>query len=365
MPTPELDPSATDLPPASDDGTVTVEAATTQQAMEAVSARLGPCATIVRADRVVRGGVGGFFGKQMVQLTAAPPGGASPAKAPTDADGGTPAVGAERTAPALADAGAAAVDGLDATLQRLSADADGREEAFGDALRRHLRVDPARPEPATTGRGAAATATATTAVSAPSPAATPVTEDGERRRPSPNWSPHELHRLRLPDRLIEQVVRQSPASDQEWLLAVADAVASLCRPLPAGDAVLVGPRAAAIGAELGVPVYADRERPAPSVGPLAVAACDIPADVATVEAVRGDRWVHLLVSGPGRFDHLVTCEPLAVSWVGDVALPEALDLCSRFGLVLGYRGEGTDGQAAPHRAGPLDVATAVRRMLPR
>lgn len=378
MPTPKPDAPAPGQPSAFPDGTVTVEAPTTQEAMTAVAERLGPRATIVRADRVLRGGVGGFFGKQMVQLTAAPAGVAAAGAEHGLADE-TAAADAEpagwRAASTSPGEDVDGGDGLDATLRRLTADVDGREEAFGDALRRHLRVSQSTGETGPDGDGAPATA-APPAPPVPSsdtgrvpaaaaPTGAPPAAEGERRGAAPRWSAHELHRLRLPDRLIEQVVRQDPADDQAWLVALADAVDPLCRPLPAGDALLAGPRAVALGEQLGLPVWADRQREAPAVGPLAVAACDIPTDAAAVAAVRGDRWVHLLVSGPGRFDHLMRCDPLAVSWIGDAALPEALDLCTRFGLVLGYGADHVDAGRPPHRATPLDVAMTVRRMLPR
>lgn len=380
MPTPKPDPSTADQLAATDDGTVTVEAPTTQEAMEAVTDRLGPRATIVRADRVLRGGVGGFFGKQMVQLTAAPAGAdhAATASATTEADRAADEDG-DLSPGEPTDAG----DGLDAALKRLTADADGREEAFGDALRRHLRAGEVADEcPPSTGSqtpmaaSAAGGATATAAAAAPAPAPAPETapaptaaprtvDHGERRGSAPRWSTDQLHRLRLPDRLIEQVVLQSPVTDQDWLLALADAVDPLCRPLPAGDVFLVGPHAATVGEQLGLPVWQHRQRRAPTVGPLAASACDIPADAAALEEARGERWVHLLISGSGRVEHLTRCEPLAVSWVGDAALPEALDLCSRFGLVLGYGSERASIDAVPHRAAPLDVAIAVRRRLSR
>lgn len=378
MPTPKPDAPALGQPSAVPDGTVTVEAPTTQEAMTAVAERLGPRATIVRADRVLRGGVGGFFGKQMVQLTAAPAGVAA-AGAEDGLPDETAAADAEpagwRAASTSPGEDVEGGDGLDATLRRLTADVDGREEAFGDALRRHLRVGQSTGETGPDGDGAPATAAppappvpsseAGRAPAAAAPTGAPPAAEGEGRGAAPRWSAHELHRLRLPDRLIEQVVRQDPADDQAWLVALADAVDPLCRPLPAGDALLAGPRAVAIGEQLGLPVWADRQREAPAVGPLAVAACDIPTDAAAVAAVRGDRWVHLLVSGPGRFDHLMRCDPLAVSWIGDAALPEALDLCTRFGLVLGYGADHVDAGRPPHRATPLDVAMTVRRMLPR
>ena len=49
---------------------VTVEAETVEDALVKISAELGEDVEIMRAQKVHRGGVGGFFAKEMVQLTA-------------------------------------------------------------------------------------------------------------------------------------------------------------------------------------------------------------------------------------------------------------------------------------------------------
>src|SRR5437660_799906 len=56
------------------DELVTVEAPTAEEAIDALSAVLGPDIDIVTAGKVARGGVGGFFAREMVQLTARRPG---------------------------------------------------------------------------------------------------------------------------------------------------------------------------------------------------------------------------------------------------------------------------------------------------
>src|SRR5882724_9104746 len=58
------------------EGLVTVEAPTAEEAIDRLSAVLGPDVDIVSAEKVARGGVGGFFAREMVQLTARRPGGA-------------------------------------------------------------------------------------------------------------------------------------------------------------------------------------------------------------------------------------------------------------------------------------------------
>ena len=57
------------------DELVTVEAPTAEEAIDRLSAVLGPDIDIVTAEKVARGGVGGFFAREMVQLTARRPGG--------------------------------------------------------------------------------------------------------------------------------------------------------------------------------------------------------------------------------------------------------------------------------------------------
>ena len=56
------------------DGLVTVESPTTEEAIDRLSAVLGPDLDIVSAEKIARGGVGGFFAREVVQLTARRPG---------------------------------------------------------------------------------------------------------------------------------------------------------------------------------------------------------------------------------------------------------------------------------------------------
>jgi hypothetical protein len=53
--------------------TVTVEAATVEQALAQVTAEHGPDARILRADRVRRGGIAGFFAREVVALEVQAP----------------------------------------------------------------------------------------------------------------------------------------------------------------------------------------------------------------------------------------------------------------------------------------------------
>src|SRR2546426_11984223 len=62
------------------DGLVTVESPTTEEAIDRLSAVLGPDLDIVSAEKIARGGVGGFFAREVVQLTARRPGGVPDAR---------------------------------------------------------------------------------------------------------------------------------------------------------------------------------------------------------------------------------------------------------------------------------------------
>src|SRR5207249_2614368 len=69
-PSPETAPETAPETPGLPGDSVTVEAATAEQALEEVTGLLGADAEILRADKVQRGGIGGFFAKEVVQLTA-------------------------------------------------------------------------------------------------------------------------------------------------------------------------------------------------------------------------------------------------------------------------------------------------------
>ncbi len=56
------------------DGTVVVEAPSVEAALDAVTNEFGPRATIVDAERVNRGGVGGFFSKEVYRVVVQPSG---------------------------------------------------------------------------------------------------------------------------------------------------------------------------------------------------------------------------------------------------------------------------------------------------
>src|SRR5947209_1305396 len=62
-----------------DGGLLLVEAPTAEEALERLSSLLGPDVEIVAAGKVTRGGVGGFFAREMVQLSARCPSGPAPA----------------------------------------------------------------------------------------------------------------------------------------------------------------------------------------------------------------------------------------------------------------------------------------------
>ncbi len=93
---------------------IVVEAATTEGALAQVASRLGPGARIASAEKVLRGGVGGFFQREVVQVRAV---------RDADAEEG----GAEAPAPRI-----------DRLLADLSADADGDERSFSEVLRERL-----------------------------------------------------------------------------------------------------------------------------------------------------------------------------------------------------------------------------------
>ena len=394
--------------------TVVAEAATAEAALADVHARLGPDARILDARRMLRGGIGGFFSREVVQLHAAPPesgkalsegaggrdddpdGGtaepardpqASPTSGPSPIDrllrgaevaedtldfatflrrqiaaSGDPAAAADEPTPGavdtLRDRGTDVEETGTSRMRWPSLDDDERP-AWADA-RVGAQIQPGESidvsaEPgvhgeacADRGAGADAAAPAVARVEEPRPA-----NDG-----GPRWSVTTLMRLGLPTELVRCLDVTDPADDLAWTHALATALRPLCRPLPHGDALLVGPRAVGLGRSLGMSVA--------SVGATLEFRGDVAANVGAAAVGRAwltelldVRWLHLVVGGRG-WRNLLHADPLAVSWASPEDLPDAVRCAVELGLVLGYgplgRGSG--------RARPLDVALAVRDLVP-
>lgn len=472
MPETTLAPDDPDAPAAP--GHDVVEAPTAEAALAEVQRRHGASARIVRAEKVLRGGVGGFFQRELVQLTVDADGGASTATgrplAPEDvhdpsvgqrflaavqeamdadeADGEAPSqetlaelldrrVGPQAADGSLLGAAAAArqpsppgpdrmassttADGLDGALARLTADADAAEAGFGSTLRAAMGADAPRPSARVAGTGGAAwtdrlpsepTATVPAApapvrpersaqdVAAdarrraaermraaaaaavqpsaaephdpavdratstqPAPAPTPAPA-GERpawadRATTPDgpWSLDGLLRLGLPRALVEQVDARRPADDLAWFTAVADAIAPLCRDLPGGRSVVVGPQAEALAEAMDVDALAPGE-PLPRRGHVAVVGGHDERTSRWLAQDVGTRWLHVVAGGEGWRGWLWDV-PGAIGWGAPAALPEAVATAHELDLPLGRTA--VDGRVV--EAAPVPLAIALRGLL--
>jgi hypothetical protein len=462
-----------------DGETIVVEAPTAEEALQTVAERLGADAEIVSVEKVHRGGLGGFFARELVQIHARRPQPSAAQEAPPMTD----TSGEEQTA-------------LQRVLAALAGDADAQERTFQDALRRQLStLDPAAAAelgmPGVGVLGAAAAHEANAAAEAVDPAqevppppiavgplargesldapsephrsvrppddptfqervarshdpervarshdpervarshdpervarshdpervarshdpervarshdpervarshdervaASAPREPAARRKPEaererdpepavepepavflavapgmPEWSVENLQRRGLPPLVVDAVRDLDPRDDLAWVHAIGRSLATLCRPLPAGDAVFVGPRAPRLAAAFDAPVVEFLKRP-PRKGSFAAALRDTEQHREWLAWARGTRWLHVVLGGTRWRDFLFD-EPLALSWTSDDDLPEALGLCAELGLVLGYRvGSGRDARAV--RANPVDLAVAIRDLMPR
>lgn len=378
-----------------DDGVIVVEAPTAEAALEEVTTRLGPGARIVSASKVTRGGIGGFFARELVQLRAAvgaAPAGttaATPAARPTGEGAPTASASPAQATPAPAPAEA----GLTRVLSELAADTDGEERSFAEVLRARItefdaglgtghapaafQVTPAETTPSATASTPAALSATATAAASPAPAvfapATPAVLAPAAPAPAPlpqadaapggpDWSLRNLQKLGLPGLVVDACRHLDPRDDGAWVTTIAHAVATLCRPLPAGPAVVAGPRAPRLAPWLGAPVVKPGA-PTPRTVTFCTPAKGAVRHIDWLRARIGRRWLHLVVGGDG-WRNLLFEEPLAVSWVGDEALCDAVRLAAELGLVLGYGLAGAAGADAT-RANPVDVAYAIRAQVPR
>lgn len=453
-----------------------VEAPTAQKALEQVTARFGSRAQIVGAGKVLRGGIGGFFAREMVQLRVrvGEPVNSEPQQPAAAASGSSAAGSAVRTTPSTEPSPA-----VNRLLSALTGSEDARERVFADKLRSELvargtgspetgsdheptraavrepmhaadreSTQPPASEPnpaptasaASTSMAARAAETAAAAARAAARVGRPATEvDDLRRRmggsslavmhgfaptgttrppeetsageprgasvlvrhtaaappndppvaatpsapaepavrvpavdeqeqlpavaepttptstapagPDTRWDAAKLRTLGLPDMLCDVVDRAG--GGLAAVQSLASAVGMLCRPLPVGNQMLVGPRAGVLSPEIGVPLVLP-PGPTPEHGPVAAKVGGSHRD--WVHDQRRDRWVHLVVGGRG-WQRLADIGPLAVSWASPEDLPAALRLAAERGLVLGY-----DGSRSGRRATPEDVAITLREL---
>ncbi len=155
--------TAPDAPTGATPTRVVVEGATAEAALEAVHREHGTGARIIQAEKVLRGGVGGFFAKELVQLTVEPAAPASTA---------TPDAGGNAIAQALADA---------------AGDDDGPPgETFGEMLDRRAAARGEATSGASSVRGTPLAASSLSAApsSAPQPAPQPTPQPEMSAQPA-------------------------------------------------------------------------------------------------------------------------------------------------------------------------------------
>jgi hypothetical protein len=422
---------------------MTVEAATVEDALAEISGHFGEDAEIMRAQKVHRGGVGGFFAKEMVQLTARRRRDAAPAPLRPKTRPQTPPQGGGITdvLERMAQSADAGDSDFRTVLQRELATTDQQEQVLAlpaamvepessdigvpagstcdedhfvppmaDDLPKPVAVGPALcsvPEPeselsippveddsdqtmgplsASAGSeeddldDVAAAAEAEVTVESAPPVIEPIPDvqevaddaDGWWRSAQPvdapagmgpiAWSTTALLRLGLPAPIIAAVAGLDDNDDMGWINGIASVVAPHCGPLPQGDVIVVGPHAERLAEPLCLPLIQSGDM-APYAGSFCAMVEDSPEDRKWLEFVRGGRGIHLVI-GDEPWQDLLIGEPVAVSWVGETAVADALYLAFTLGSTLGF---GTvDGFVSSMvRAQPTDVALAVRRIVGR
>lgn len=384
---PELVEGATEL----------IEAATAEAAIAEVHERLGPDARILDARRDLRGGIGGFFAKEVVRLHAAPGQGRGDAVtedgARRDAAPVAPEAGLRTSVMSpverLLDDAPDTVDFATFLRQRMASDPDlriGAEDRAEVAEHRPATdaIAPVGAEPAThaaspidatspvdsapaadaapavdTGSGIVEdAAVAAWRAAARRPLAPPVQPDGATQHepapaprsevptadaavadtmPGPAWSSERLFHLGIPADLVRDLEVDQDADDVTWTMALARELGAACGPLPGGPALLVGPLADELKDQVDEPTARSQ---------------------VWFDALRDGRWLHLVVGGEGWRDHL-PAGPRVVSWTRTQDLPDAVRCARELGLTLGHGPLG----GVIRRARPLDVAVAIRALV--
>jgi hypothetical protein len=377
------------------DGTIEVEADTVADAMARVAAEVGEDAQIVDARKAVSGGIGGFFAKERVVLTARQPA----RDLPTILDRMSRAVDAEETEfGAMLRRQLAAGDGLDVdALGGAASGLTGRTvaapgvtsspvgtiesaEGEGYSLVGIDEIDDARPiasmrpavpipqpmAPAALNRPPAGPPSAAAAAPAPSAGAVAPDHPPWRVMDVPGgieWGVKELVRRGLPERIVAAVAGIDPRDDLGWINAIAAAVAPLCGEPLDPDGVVVGPEAARLGELLEIPMVEPLGM-APYAGGFSCSATGTYDEQKWLDFVLAGRALHVVIDDSGTWGDLLVADPAVVSWVGQRGVASALHLAATLGARLGYApADGDPGRLV--RVSPVDAALAVRKLMRR
>ncbi len=340
-------------------GTVEIEADSVTEAMSRLAAEVGDDAQIIDARKVERGGIGGFFAKERVVLTAR-----------------------NRTSPT-----APLPVGLDALVRHAESDDDVFAALLRDRLDEpggtgpdpvgfhpgtplppHEGGDedvpqlPAPPPVPPTSTGTTPTAeplpAPPTAVRPPPPTTARVSIGGV------DWGIRQLVALGIPSELVAPLASLHPDDDLGWLDGLVAAITPLCAPDPRGPgSALVGRTSEVVAAAIGAPVTPAGQIP-PATGSICTPLTGSASDRALLELIAASRPLHIVIDATKRWRNLLVADPALVSWTDHDAIGDALDLAVRLGAGLGYApSDGVRSEMIP--AAPVDVAVAIRRRIGR
>lgn len=175
---------------------------------------------------------------------------------------------------------------------------------------------------------------------------------------TPQWSVRNLCRLGLPPLLSPgDAARLAPDDDLGWTHAVAASLRPLCGPLPDGPTIIVGPAAERLAGALDLPVLWPGQPTPPEsfVAPIS----GRHADREWLASIRARRHLHLVVGGPG-WRALLFDEPAVLSHT-DASLCDVVSMAVQLGISFGYTCHAS-GELT--RTNPIDLAVAIRRLLP-
>lgn len=342
-------------------GGVVVLARTTVDAQQAAAEALGEDCTITAVEKVQRGGIGGFFATELIQVTAAPS-----RRNGVDRSDHVSLTTAEDLVSALRQRSPQFADRLLDELGRSSAAAvpstiDDERAAFVDRFAMAMPSRTTSPAAAYAAASAplspcgahaalhasgsptvvppavvrADVAPSTSAPVVVPPAAAPSTAGGATTSSSSSdqrdgrWSPRALRALGLPDRIVDIATAAQPSTEADWIVALMGALKGICTPRTTGPVVMVGPNCANLARQLRL-VSISADEVGESVSSVAVA--NVGADV--VRSGLNQRQVHLVVGGS--WHHLTGVQPAIVSAASTADLLEAIRVCVAWDATLGW-----------------------------
>lgn len=293
--------------------TILIEADSVESALHRLNEEYGSGAKIVSAERVRRGGIGGFFATEGIELVAIPPAVGTPP--PEQATSAMAPTAAQETG-----------DGVESVFAQLLEVAERGDSSPMTAMVEGPPPEVSTRQPRLGVPSLPPAPTATVTVTEPDLVQTPKPRQVVSGR---HWDVSRLIQAGLPGAIIGQLTALDPADDIAHIGALAVSLQEITGDVPPGAHRLIGERAPRLMSAAGL--------------------------------AEGDGPLHVVLD-ESRDQFTTARPPQIVSWTHESAAPRAIALALQTGAVLGWGMSSTFASSAI-RLTAIDAAIAIRNLM--